>query len=190
MLKKLILTIGVILILGYFGLNVLKGDIPSKSIVNVSLQSSIESFRNKFEQIKPLIQKRMAEQLEDTKSIGELMERIKEAKTENNLRRVNEYLDKGLELLNVKLPETETETGERFIEKAIQSKMKLFNDTVNRKREVKQYNDKIGMVLQRSVFLARAGNIDSANGLIDIAMFMAKYGPIAIDENERDKLKV
>lgn len=193
MLKKLILishsSIGVILILGYFGLNVLKGDIPSKSIVNVSLQSSIESFRNKFEQIHLIMQKRIANEVENFQAVQEIEKKIIEAMKEKDFKVVGKYLDKGFELLKVKIQEREGNINNFPLEKRIQQRLKLFNDTIIKKREIRKYNDKIGMALQRSVSLARAGNIDSAKGLIDIAMCMAKYGPIAIDENERDKLK-
>ena len=168
MIKKLIsaaFSIVVIVIFEYLVWNFLIADKSVEGFSNASSQDSLESFKNKFEQIKPFVQKRIAEQIEDTKSIEDLMEKIKEAKMENNLKRVNEYLDKGLELLNVKLPETETETGERFTEKAIHSKMKLFSDTIGRKMMIKQYNDKIGMFLQRSVSFAKAV---TANQLIVI----------------------
>lgn len=192
MIKKLILavfSIVVIVIFGYLVWNFLIADKSVEGFSNASSQDSIESFKNKFEQIKPFVQKRMAEQLGDTKSIGDLMEKIKEAKMENNLRRVNEYLDKGLEFLKVKLPETEAGTGDRFIEKAVQSKMKLFNDTVGRKMEVKQYNDKIGMILQRSVSFAKAGDGESANSFIDLAMAMVGIGPLSMSEDEKKDIE-
>jgi hypothetical protein len=192
LIKKLIsaaFSIVVIVIFEYLVWNFLIANKSVEGFSNASSQDSIEPFKNKFEQIKPFVQKRMAEQLGDTKSIGDLMEKIKEAQMENNLRRVNEYLDKGLEFLKVKLPETEAGTGDRFIEKAVQSKMKLFNDTVGRKMEVKQYNDKIGMILQRSVSFAKAGDGESANSFIDLAMAMVKIGPLSMSEDEKKDIE-